>query len=122
SQRMARMAVMARNDGGPGGNVHTSESRRLCSATFWPKSPALTRRTCSARYAGEAGPVPGDIDVLIIGDADDDAVFDTPRAAARLRARGFNVRLVRPEIRIDRSGGGLSAPIRGGREGACRRN
>lgn len=40
----------------------------------------------AARYLGEAGPVPGDVDVLVIGTVDRDAVYDAAdRAAKRLR-------------------------------------
>jgi DNA-binding transcriptional ArsR family regulator len=51
----------------------------------------------AARYSGEAGPIPRDIDVLIVGSADDDAVFDAARAAERLLGREVNVRVVRPK-------------------------
>jgi DNA-binding transcriptional ArsR family regulator len=51
----------------------------------------------AARYKGEAGPVPRDIDVLVIGDADEDVVFDAARAAERLLGREVNVRMVRPK-------------------------
>ena len=47
----------------------------------------------AARYSGEAGPVPRDIDVLVVG-ADDDAIFDAARAAERLLGREVNVRRV----------------------------
>ena len=40
----------------------------------------------AARYSGEAGPVPRDIDVLVVGDADDDAIFDAARVAERASA------------------------------------
>jgi hypothetical protein len=40
----------------------------------------------AARYLGEPGPVPGDIDVLVVGDVDRDATYDAAeRAAKRLR-------------------------------------
>ena len=48
----------------------------------------------AARYRGEGGPVPRDIDVLVIGDADDDAIFDAARAAEVVLGREVNVRRV----------------------------
>jgi DNA-binding transcriptional ArsR family regulator len=44
----------------------------------------------AARYDGEPGPVPRDIDVLIVGDVDDDAVFAAARAAERQLGREVN--------------------------------
>lgn len=38
----------------------------------------------AARHAGEEGPPPGDIDVLVVGDPDRDEVFD---AAERVEGR-----------------------------------
>jgi DNA-binding transcriptional ArsR family regulator len=48
----------------------------------------------AARYSGEAGPLPRDIDVLVIGDADDDAIFDAARIAERLLGREVNIHRV----------------------------
>jgi DNA-binding transcriptional ArsR family regulator len=48
----------------------------------------------AARYRGEAGPVPRDVDVLIIGDADEDALFEVARTAERVLGREVNVRRV----------------------------
>ena len=50
----------------------------------------------AARYSGEAGPVPRDIDVLVVGDSDDDTIFDAARMAERLLGREVNVRRVTP--------------------------
>jgi DNA-binding transcriptional ArsR family regulator len=52
----------------------------------------------AARYSGEVGPVPRDIDVLVIGDADDDEIFDAARRAERLLGREVNVRVVRSKV------------------------
>lgn len=49
----------------------------------------------AARYVGEAGPVPGDVDVLVIGDADLDELDDRARAAETLLRREVNIRRVR---------------------------
>jgi predicted nucleotidyltransferase len=51
----------------------------------------------AARYAGEVGPVPNDIDVLIVGDADDDDLFDAANAAESRLGREVNVRRVAPK-------------------------
>ena len=48
----------------------------------------------AARYEGEAGPVPRDIDVLVVGSADDDDIFDAARDAERQLGREVNVRRV----------------------------
>lgn len=50
----------------------------------------------AARYRGEAGAVPNDIDVLVIGDLDEDAVFDAARDAERVLGREVNVRRLSP--------------------------
>jgi DNA-binding transcriptional ArsR family regulator len=48
----------------------------------------------AARYLGEAGYPPQDIDVLVVGDADDDDLFDAARAAEQRLGREVNVRRV----------------------------
>ncbi len=48
----------------------------------------------AARYSGEPGPVPNDIDVLVVGNADEDAVFEAARAAERVLGREVNMRRV----------------------------
>jgi DNA-binding transcriptional ArsR family regulator len=50
----------------------------------------------AARYSGEAGAFPRDIDVLVVGEADDDALFDAARSAQRILGREVNVRRVAP--------------------------
>ena len=45
----------------------------------------------AARYAGEAGPPPRDVEVLVVGDADDDDLADAARAAERRLAREVNI-------------------------------
>jgi DNA-binding transcriptional ArsR family regulator len=51
----------------------------------------------AARYRGEAGAVPRDVDVLVIGEADDDDLYDVARAAERRLGREVNIRRVNPE-------------------------
>lgn len=48
----------------------------------------------AARYAGEAGPPPRDIDVLIVGSADEDDLADAARAAESRLGREVNVHRV----------------------------
>ena len=51
----------------------------------------------AARYLGEPGPVPRDIDVLVIGAADADDLYDIARQAERRLAREVNISLISPE-------------------------
>jgi DNA-binding transcriptional ArsR family regulator len=48
----------------------------------------------AARYAGAAGPPPQDVDVLVVGDADEDDLADAARAAERQLGREVNVHRV----------------------------
>jgi DNA-binding transcriptional ArsR family regulator len=48
----------------------------------------------AARYRGQGGDVPRDIDVLVVGDADDDDLYDAARAAERRLGREVNIRRV----------------------------
>jgi DNA-binding transcriptional ArsR family regulator len=57
----------------------------------------------AARYAGEAGPPPHDIDVLVVGAADEDDLADAARAAEHRLGREVN--LHRVSARAWRSGG-----------------
>jgi len=51
----------------------------------------------AARYHGEPGPVPRDVDVLVVGDADDDELYDVARRAEQTLGREVNVRRVAAE-------------------------
>lgn len=46
----------------------------------------------AARYAEQPGPVPGDIDVMVIGDADRDLLYDVGTTAGRTLRRDVNIR------------------------------
>src|SRR5438046_1584857 len=48
----------------------------------------------AARYVGEAGPPPKDVDVVVVGDADDDELADAARAAERRLGREVNIHRV----------------------------
>jgi predicted nucleotidyltransferase len=43
---------------------------------------------------GEPGRVPGDVDVLVVGDVDEDDLYDVARAAERELGREVNMRRV----------------------------
>ena len=51
----------------------------------------------AARYDQHPGPVPGDVDVLIIGTADLDELDDVAATASRHLGREVNIRRVRPD-------------------------
>jgi len=48
----------------------------------------------AARYDGEPGPPPADVDVLVVGDPDADALFDLAEDASRRLGREVNVHRV----------------------------
>jgi hypothetical protein len=50
----------------------------------------------AARYQGEAGPVPNDVDVLVVGTADQDDLDAVAQQAQRRLGRPVNIRRVRP--------------------------
>ena len=52
----------------------------------------------AARYSGEAGPVPNDVDVLVVGTIDIDELDRVARMAEERLRRPVSVRRVRPEI------------------------
>ncbi|MBT2407004.1 ArsR family transcriptional regulator [Streptomyces sp. ISL-87] len=51
----------------------------------------------AARYNGEPGPPPADVDVLVVGDPDADALFDLAEEASRRLRREVNVHRVSVE-------------------------
>ncbi|WP_245757359.1 MarR family transcriptional regulator [Amycolatopsis xylanica] len=51
----------------------------------------------AARYNGEPGPPPGDIDVLVVGSPDADALFDLAEQVGRRLSREVNVHRISPE-------------------------
>jgi DNA-binding transcriptional ArsR family regulator len=48
----------------------------------------------AARYRGQAGDVPRDVDVLVVGDCDDDDLYEISRNAERTLGREVNIRRV----------------------------
>ncbi|HTW17292.1 MAG TPA: ArsR family transcriptional regulator [Nocardioides sp.] len=82
----------------------------LLAVTYGPL-PVLTRALATvpgidlafiygswaARYHGEAGPVPADVDVLVVGTPDRDDLDDQAHEAERILRREVNIRRVRPQ-------------------------
>lgn len=52
----------------------------------------------AARYRGEVGPVPLDVDVLVIGTADMDDLEDAARTCEPVLRREVNMRRIRPDL------------------------
>jgi hypothetical protein len=50
----------------------------------------------AARYLGEPGPVPGDVDVLVVGTADPDDLDEIARGAQNRLGRPVYIRRIRP--------------------------
>jgi predicted nucleotidyltransferase len=65
----------------------------------------------AARYRGEPGPPPNDIDVLVIGHADRDEVYDAARRAQRRLGREVNV-IQRTRQQWDAATDGFSEQVR----------
>lgn len=51
----------------------------------------------AARYSGEPGPPPGDVDVLVVGSPDPDELFDRAERVSRRLGREVNVHRISPE-------------------------
>lgn len=51
----------------------------------------------AARYSGDPGPLPGDVDVLVVGDADLDELDERASSAEAVLQREVGIRRVRPE-------------------------
>lgn len=97
--------VRARND-----NVVAGPLAELLALTYGPPAvlsellasipgveEAYVYGSWAARYRGEGGDVPRDVDVLVIGDVDDDELFDVARSAERTLGREVNIRRVSPQ-------------------------
>ena len=92
--------VRARND-----NVVAGPLAELLALTYGPPAvlgellasipgveEAYVYGSWAARYRGQGGDVPRDVDVLVVGDADDDDLFDVARSAERTLGREVNIR------------------------------
>jgi predicted nucleotidyltransferase len=51
----------------------------------------------AARYLGEPGPMPNDVDVLVVGTADEDDLYDAAREAENRLGREVNISAVNPQ-------------------------
>jgi predicted nucleotidyltransferase len=60
-------------------------------------SKAYIYGSWAARYNGEPGPPPGDVDVLVVGSPDADALFDLAESLSRRLGREVNVHRISPE-------------------------
>lgn len=58
----------------------------------------------AARHAGEPGPVPNDVDALVVGTADLDSLDDIADAAEQRLRRPVTIRRVRPQAWADLDG------------------
>lgn len=50
----------------------------------------------AARHANQPGPPPRDIDVLVVGSADDDELYDAARTAEQILGREVNIHRISP--------------------------
>ena len=93
------------------GTLLTRPLTDLLSATYGPlpvlsealrSVPGVQRAyiygSWAARYRGEVGPVPVDVDVLVIGTADLDDLEEAARQCERTLGREVNIRRIRSDI------------------------
>lgn len=104
--RVGRSVVVRPADDNPA----TAPLRQLLVVTYGPVS-FLERALCdvewiaeayvygswAARWHGEVGPAPGDIDVLVVGVPDREAVYDALEGVDSALGREVNVTFVSPE-------------------------
>ena len=101
--RFGRALVVTANDDNPA----VAPLRDLVLIAFGPRQVVLDEfaplagveqlfifGSWAARYLGEAGPVPGDVDVLVVGSLDRDAVYDAAERAAQRLHREVNPTVV----------------------------
>ncbi len=106
TSRVGRARLVTGNDGNPA----LAPLRELVMIAFGPRqvvaeefadligvSEVVIFGSWAARYDGEQGAVPGDVDVLVVGQPDRDDVYDAAeRAQARL-GRPVNTTIVPPQ-------------------------
>jgi hypothetical protein len=101
--RQGRAQLVTTNDGNPA----VRPLRELVAVTFGPRQVVLEEFAAvpglaelyifgswAARFLGEPGPVPTDVDVLVVGPADRDEVYDAADRAARRVHRDVNPTVV----------------------------
>ena len=104
--RVGRSMVVRPADDNPA----TSPLRQLLVVTYGPVSfleralsgidwiaEAYVYGSWAARWHGEVGPAPGDVDVLVVGTPDRDAVYDALDGVDSALGREVNVTFVSPE-------------------------
>ncbi len=105
TSRVGRSRLVSGNDANPA----TGPLGELVMIAFGPKQ-VITEEfngvdgvdelvifgSWAARYQGEPGPPPGDVDVLVVGQPDRDDVYDAARRAQGRLAREVNTVLVSP--------------------------
>jgi len=57
----------------------------------------------AARYSGKPGPAPNDVDLLVVGEADEDELFSAARSLERRLGREVNLRQVSLQTWLDRA-------------------
>jgi len=106
TRRIGRARLVASNDDNPA----TGPLRDLVMIAFGPQQviteefsdldgveELLIFGSWAARYRGEAGPPPGDVDVLVVGHPDRDAVYDAAERSSGRLGREVNSVVVKPE-------------------------
>jgi hypothetical protein len=102
SARLALRFIRARTD-----HVVAGPLAELLAVTYGPTAvlgevlasvpgvdEAYVYGSWAARYRGQGGDVPRDVDVLVVGDADEDDLYDAARAAERRLGREVSIRRV----------------------------
>lgn len=103
SRRVGRARLLLPDDTNPA----VSPLRELVLIAFGPRQvvaeefgglagagPVLIHGSWAARYEGEVGPPPGDVDVLVVGTPSRDEVFDAAERAGRRLRRPVNTTVV----------------------------
>lgn len=103
SRRVGRARLVAGNEGNPA----AAPLRDLVMTVFGPRrvvaeefaevddlDDVVIFGSWAARHAGEAGPPPGDVDVLVVGSPDRDEVFEAAQRAAGRLGREVNATVV----------------------------
>jgi DNA-binding transcriptional ArsR family regulator len=102
-ERQGRARLVSADESNPA----TEPLRQLIAVTFGPRQIVPEEfadlaglgelyifGSWAARYGGEGGPVPGDVDVLIVGPVNRDDVYDAAERAGQRLRREVNVTVV----------------------------
>jgi DNA-binding Lrp family transcriptional regulator len=106
TERVGRSLLVIPDDGNPA----MRPLKELVAIAFGPRQvvqeefdqvPSILEMfifgSWAARYEGERGRLPGDVDVLVVGAPDRDDLFEASERAGRRLARDVNVTVVSPE-------------------------